>query len=56
MKIIYGDALSALIQDFSFFFLCVCVVLLQYLECEADKKPSQLVDLLVKNKSKKIIV
>jgi Zn-dependent protease with chaperone function len=29
---------------------------LQYLECEADKKPSQLVDLLVKNKSKKIIM
>ncbi|CAN1816312.1 DEAD-box ATP-dependent RNA helicase 18, partial [Linum perenne] len=27
-----------------------------YLECEADKKPSQLVDLLVKNKSKKIII
>ncbi|GLT31513.1 hypothetical protein SLA2020_062460 [Shorea laevis] len=29
---------------------------LEYLECEADKKPSQLVDLLIKNKSKKIIV
>ncbi|CAN1184831.1 DEAD-box ATP-dependent RNA helicase 18 [Linum perenne] len=27
-----------------------------YLKCEADKKPSQLVDLLVKNKSKKIII
>ncbi|KAK1355098.1 DEAD-box ATP-dependent RNA helicase 18 [Heracleum sosnowskyi] len=31
-------------------------LLLEYLECEADKKSSQLVDLLVKNKSKKIIV
>lgn len=29
---------------------------LQYLECEEDNKPSQLVDLLIKNKSKKIIV
>ncbi|KAF4364039.1 hypothetical protein CsatB_010043 [Cannabis sativa] len=29
---------------------------LEYLECEADKKSSQLVDLLVKNKSQKIIV
>ncbi|CAK7325924.1 unnamed protein product [Dovyalis caffra] len=29
---------------------------LEYLECEADKKPSQLVDLLTKNKSKKIII
>ncbi|KAB2596342.1 DEAD-box ATP-dependent RNA helicase 18-like [Pyrus ussuriensis x Pyrus communis] len=29
---------------------------LEYLECEADKKPSQLVDLLVKNKSNKTIV
>lgn len=29
---------------------------LNYLECEADKKSSQLVDLLIKNKSKKIIV
>lgn len=29
---------------------------LEYLECEADKKPSQLLDLLVKNKSKKIII
>ena len=29
---------------------------MQYLECEADKKPSQLIDLLIKNKSKKIIV
>ncbi|KAH9702665.1 DEAD-box ATP-dependent RNA helicase 18 [Citrus sinensis] len=27
-----------------------------YLECESDKKPSQLVDLLIKNKSKKIII
>ncbi|CAN1812100.1 DEAD-box ATP-dependent RNA helicase 18 [Linum perenne] len=32
------------------------VGLMQYLECEADKKLSELVDLLVKNKSKKIIV
>lgn len=29
---------------------------LEYLECEADNKPSQLVDLLIKNKSKKVIV
>ncbi|KAM1162532.1 hypothetical protein ACFX13_001585 [Malus domestica] len=29
---------------------------LEYLECEGDKKPSQLVDLLVKNKSNKTIV
>ncbi|GAV88985.1 DEAD domain-containing protein/Helicase_C domain-containing protein/DUF4217 domain-containing protein [Cephalotus follicularis] len=29
---------------------------LEYLECEADKKPSQLVDLLIKNKAKKIII
>ncbi|WKA00688.1 hypothetical protein VitviT2T_019024 [Vitis vinifera] len=29
---------------------------IEYLECEADKKPSQLVDLLIKNKSKKIII
>ncbi|GAB2299343.1 DEAD-box ATP-dependent RNA helicase 18 [Dionaea muscipula] len=29
---------------------------LEYLECEADKKSSQLVDLLVQNKSKKIII
>ncbi|KAK9189582.1 hypothetical protein WN943_018180 [Citrus x changshan-huyou] len=29
---------------------------LEYLECEPDKKPSQLVDLLLKNKSKKIII
>ncbi|XP_022764967.1 DEAD-box ATP-dependent RNA helicase 18 isoform X2 [Durio zibethinus] len=29
---------------------------LEYLECEADKKPSQLVDLLVKNKSNKVII
>ncbi|KAF5453712.1 hypothetical protein F2P56_028598 [Juglans regia] len=27
-----------------------------YMECEANKKPSQLVDLLIKNKSKKIII
>ncbi|BBG98092.1 P-loop containing nucleoside triphosphate hydrolases superfamily protein [Prunus dulcis] len=31
-------------------------VRVEYLECEADKKPSQLVDLLVKNKSNKTIV
>ncbi|VFQ90624.1 unnamed protein product [Cuscuta campestris] len=29
---------------------------LEYLECEADQKPSQLVDLLIKNKSKKVII
>ncbi|KAK4835850.1 hypothetical protein QYF36_015275 [Acer negundo] len=29
---------------------------LEYVECESDKKPSQLVDLLIKNKSKKIII
>ncbi|CAK9323894.1 unnamed protein product [Citrullus colocynthis] len=29
---------------------------IEYLECEADKKSTQLVDVLVKNKSKKIIV
>ncbi|XP_052188087.1 DEAD-box ATP-dependent RNA helicase 18 [Diospyros lotus] len=29
---------------------------LEYLQCEADRKPSQLVDLLIKNKSKKIII
>lgn len=29
---------------------------IEYLECEADKKSNQLVDILVKNKSKKIIV
>ncbi|XP_010558064.1 PREDICTED: DEAD-box ATP-dependent RNA helicase 18 [Tarenaya hassleriana] len=29
---------------------------LEYLECEADKKSSQLVDLLIKNKTKKLIV
>lgn len=29
---------------------------LEYLECEADQKPSQLVDFLIKNKSNKIIV
>ncbi|KAA8534024.1 hypothetical protein F0562_031541 [Nyssa sinensis] len=29
---------------------------IEYLKCEADKKPSQLVDLLIKNKSKKTII
>ncbi|KAM7491885.1 hypothetical protein LguiA_034806 [Lonicera macranthoides] len=29
---------------------------IEYLECEADKKPSQLVDLLIKNNAQKIIV
>ncbi|KAJ4828327.1 DEAD-box ATP-dependent RNA helicase 18 [Turnera subulata] len=29
---------------------------LEYLECEPDRKPSQLVDLLIKNRSKKIII
>jgi ATP-dependent RNA helicase DDX55/SPB4 len=29
---------------------------IEYMECEADKKPSQLVDFLVKNRSKKIII
>ncbi|XP_060675610.1 DEAD-box ATP-dependent RNA helicase 18 isoform X2 [Ziziphus jujuba] len=29
---------------------------LEYLECEGDKKPSQLVDLLIKNRDKKIII
>uniref|UniRef100_A0A2P2JDF7 ATP-dependent RNA helicase n=1 Tax=Rhizophora mucronata TaxID=61149 RepID=A0A2P2JDF7_RHIMU len=29
---------------------------LEYLQCEADKKPSQLVSLLIENKSKKIII
>ncbi|XAR71898.1 RNA helicase [Bertholletia excelsa] len=29
---------------------------LEYLQCEADKKPSHLVDLLIKNKSQKIII
>ncbi|XP_061351225.1 DEAD-box ATP-dependent RNA helicase 18 [Gastrolobium bilobum] len=29
---------------------------IEYLECEADKKPSQLVDILIKNRSKKIII
>ncbi|CAK8566445.1 unnamed protein product [Lathyrus sativus] len=28
----------------------------EYLKCEADKKPSQLVDFLIKNRSKKIII
>ncbi|CAI0443829.1 unnamed protein product [Linum tenue] len=31
-------------------------VFMQYFECEADKKPSELVDLLVKNKSRKTII
>ncbi|XP_047328111.1 DEAD-box ATP-dependent RNA helicase 18 [Impatiens glandulifera] len=31
-------------------------LLLEYLECEAENKPSQLVDIIVKNKSQKIIV
>ncbi|KZV34937.1 DEAD-box ATP-dependent RNA helicase 18 [Dorcoceras hygrometricum] len=29
---------------------------IEYLECEADKKPSQLIDLLVKNKTGKLII
>ncbi|KAK6935985.1 Helicase, C-terminal [Dillenia turbinata] len=29
---------------------------IEYLECEADKKPSQLVDFIIKNKSGKIII
>ncbi|KAL2541806.1 DEAD-box ATP-dependent RNA helicase 18 [Abeliophyllum distichum] len=29
---------------------------IEYFECEADKKPSQLIDLLTKNKTKKIII
>ncbi|TKY47581.1 DEAD-box ATP-dependent RNA helicase 18 [Spatholobus suberectus] len=29
---------------------------IEYLECEADKKPSQLVDILIKNRSRKIII
>ncbi|KAK7305921.1 hypothetical protein VNO77_43834 [Canavalia gladiata] len=29
---------------------------IEYLECEADKKPSQLIDILVKNRTKKIII
>ncbi|KAL9676235.1 hypothetical protein QQ045_004448 [Rhodiola kirilowii] len=29
---------------------------IEYVGCEADKKPSQLVDLIIKNKSKKLIV
>ncbi|GFS33574.1 P-loop containing nucleoside triphosphate hydrolases superfamily protein [Actinidia rufa] len=29
---------------------------IEYLQCEAEKKPSQLVDLLIRNKSKKIII
>ncbi|RDX75020.1 DEAD-box ATP-dependent RNA helicase 18 [Mucuna pruriens] len=31
-------------------------LLIEYMECEADKKPSQLVDILIKNHSKKIII
>ncbi|MED6207053.1 DEAD-box ATP-dependent RNA helicase 18 [Stylosanthes scabra] len=29
---------------------------IEYLECEADKKPSQLVDILIKNRSRKVII
>ncbi|CAK9173506.1 unnamed protein product [Ilex paraguariensis] len=29
---------------------------IEYLECEADRKPAQLVDLLIKNKTQKIII
>lgn len=29
---------------------------IEYIECEADKKPSQLVDILIKNRSSKIII
>ncbi|XP_027335134.1 DEAD-box ATP-dependent RNA helicase 18 isoform X1 [Abrus precatorius] len=29
---------------------------IEYLECDADKKPSQLVDILIKNRSRKIII
>ncbi|KAG4995426.1 hypothetical protein JHK82_032150 [Glycine max] len=29
---------------------------IEYLECEEDKKPSQLLDILIKNRSKKIII
>ncbi|KAK7379402.1 hypothetical protein VNO80_04861 [Phaseolus coccineus] len=29
---------------------------IEYLECEADKKPSQLIDILIKNRSRKIII
>ncbi|GAA0151784.1 hypothetical protein LIER_10428 [Lithospermum erythrorhizon] len=29
---------------------------IEYLQCEADNKPSQLVDLLIKNKNQKIII
>ncbi|KAI4306496.1 hypothetical protein L6164_029769 [Bauhinia variegata] len=29
---------------------------IEYIECEADKKPSQLIDILIKNRSKKIII
>lgn len=45
------------------FFMSRCILpyssissILQYLECEADKKSSQLVHLLTKNKSKKIMM
>lgn len=36
--------------------IVISYFILQYLQCEADKKPSQLVDLLIENKSKKVIV
>ncbi|CAL0327923.1 unnamed protein product [Lupinus luteus] len=29
---------------------------IEYVECEADRKPSQLVDILIKNRSKKVII
>ncbi|KAI4306875.1 hypothetical protein L6164_030117 [Bauhinia variegata] len=29
---------------------------IEYMECEADKKPSQLVDILIRNRSRKIII
>ncbi|KAK3019520.1 hypothetical protein RJ639_003192 [Escallonia herrerae] len=32
------------------------IILPEYLECEADRKPSQLVDLLINNQSKKVII
>ncbi|KAL1330538.1 hypothetical protein HN51_047783 [Arachis hypogaea] len=34
----------------------VVILILQYLECEADKKPLQLVDILIKNRSRKVII
>jgi hypothetical protein len=34
----------------------ISFLFLQYMECEADKKSSQLVDFLMKNRSKKIIM